>query len=136
MPILQITQEKLEKIYLPSTEKDPVEENRGWVVMDVSPLLAGDADAVESGTKSGAAATRQMLAKRIKEWNYTQADGTPIDITAENLRFFNMEDFGFLQEKIEKGQEALTDEEKKESSSTSLPNATGAIPITITDNSQ
>lgn len=132
MPVLKESVEKLEKLYLPTSEKAPNEEDRAWVVMDVSPLLTGDADAVEQDAKNAGQATRYMLANRIKEWNFTEADGTPIEISYESLKRMELTDFSFLQGKIEDGEGALTDDEKKASSSMSSPTGT-AGQIVITD---
>lgn len=130
MPVLQISTEKLEKIFLPSTEK-AAEDEKAWVVMDISPMLTGDTEAVEQDAKNAGQATMYMLAARIKEWNFTELDGTPIDITYDAMKRMQLSDFGFLQKKLETGEGALTEDEKKASSSTLSPSATdGKIPVT------
>jgi hypothetical protein len=128
MPVLTVSTEKLEKLFLPSTEKAANEEDKAWVVMDVSPLLTGDTAAVESDAKNAGEATMYMLAARIKEWNFTEQDGTPIDVNFESMKRLQLTDFTFLQNKLETGEGALTDDEKKESSATLSPSASAPAP--------
>lgn len=123
MPILQSLENK-QRIYIPSTKVDqdgnPVPEDQwGWVVMDVSPYVTRDISNIErldTEVKAGI----DMLCSRIKEWNFTDADDTPLKITKENIELLEMGDFNYLQSQIEKGKR-LTDDEKKASTSTSLP---------------
>jgi hypothetical protein len=124
MPYLPDNTEKLERVFLPSTEHLPDDE-KAWVVMDVSPLLAGDAGNVGQDAETGADASLYMLTARIREWNFTERDGSPSDISLDNIKRLHLADLGHLQNKIEVGEGALTDEEKKASSEPSLPPETG-----------
>jgi hypothetical protein len=120
-----ITFEKLEKIYLPSSKDALTEEDRAWVVMDVSPQKAADLYSLEQDMSSGQIYL-EMVANRIKEWNCTDQTGEPLPVTVDNVGLIGMEDFKFLQDRIPEGQ-SLNSEEKKTSSDTSPPSETVAI---------
>lgn len=128
MPVLQVA-EKLKQLTLPSTKDEP-EQDRAWVVMDVSPAKAGDAYNVNEALAGRA--TFAMMLGRIREWNYTDEKGQPVPINTETLKRLNAHDFSWLQDQIEDGSEkSLTDDEKKVSSVTSPPSETAeASPAT------
>jgi hypothetical protein len=123
MPVLPNT-EQLERIYLPSTMKDkdgnpvPVDE-QAFVVMDISSKKTADLALMDEAMTSGEM-TIAVLAGRIREWNYTDSQGTTLDINNMTVGYIDQDDFRFLLEKI-KGlkidETPLTDEEKKTSSS-------------------
>lgn len=138
MPVLKENTEKLQTITLPSTQKLDADGNPttpkdewGWVVMDVSPLTTGDIAVVERGVKNAGEANVQMIAARIKEWNFTERDGTPIEISYAAMKRMDVADYGVLQAALEDGEGELTEEEKKASSATSSDSATASkIPVT------
>lgn len=113
------TFEKLEKLYLPSSKDAPNEEDRVWVVMDVSPQKAADLYSLEQGMSSGQVYL-EMVTNRIKEWNVTDRTGEPLLIAVNNVGLISMEDFKFLQDRIPEGS-PLNYEEKKTLYDTSPP---------------
>lgn len=118
MPTFDTT-EKLEKLYLPSTESLP-EADRAYVVIDVAPLKTGDVLGFKDGMAELEMATT-LLTERIKEWNYTTENGDSIPITSETVKLLHLDDFTFLQSKVMQSATNLSDTEKKTSLSTSSP---------------
>lgn len=69
--------------------------------MDVSPLNAQDylvAEIGESQAKTGL----RVLAQRIKEWNFTEADLTPIPINDQTILRLDQRDMAYLSEQLPK----------------------------------
>lgn len=123
MPVLQI-EEKVEKIYLPSTQRldkdgNPTapEADWGFVVMDTSPFCAADTQNIEQGMKGGQISI-VALAGRIRDWNFVAPDGTPIPINTQTVGKMNAADYGHLMN-LMTGDDGVTEDEKKASSVTS-----------------
>lgn len=136
MPILRQVDnpEYRKKLSLPSTQGLP-EDQQAWVVMDTSPLLT--ADTIDfSRSVSEMQASVMVLARRIKEWNLTEADGTACDITLDNLVRLEMGDVRFLSSQIEKDVPVLSDEQKKTSLDTSAPSPTASTTTSVNIQSQ
>lgn len=96
MPQLKQATNDIKQFMLPSTSSLP-EADQAWVKMDVGQLLGGDVMDMLDGEKTGAGTLScNMLASRIKEWNYTKPDGTPEDITAESVRRLDVQDLTYL----------------------------------------
>lgn len=110
MPILQ-AESKVERFYLPSTEALP-EAEKAFVDMEVGKLTTGDiinvdpkAAEVEIGV--------MMLTARIKGWNFTDTEGNALEVTSETVKMLDVEDFGFLAQKISQDFNNISTEEKK-----------------------
>jgi len=48
-----------------------------------------------------------VLPKLIKEWNFTNEDGSPTPITAENINLLEDEDIKFIVEQVQEFAESL-----------------------------
>jgi hypothetical protein len=130
MPILNI-EEKVEKVFLPSTQKIDKESKQptvpeadwGYVVMDTSPLCAADSEDMDETTKAGGFGVI-ALARRIKDWNYTDQNGQPIPINRQTVGKINALDYGHLMSKISGEGKEMSADEKKASSATSSQRVT------------
>lgn len=118
------TVEDLKKFYLPSTEGLTNEEDKAWVVMDVAPLKIGDLSAIDRQMVQGEISIAVIIS-RLREWNYTDAQGNLLPINEENGYLLKMDDFRFLQSKI-RDEEEIADVEKKTLSATSSPSVTAS----------
>lgn len=119
MPVLKLVDnpENFKKVYLPSTEH--LEEiDKAWVIVDLGPMLSADIIDVAQGSSLMKMAA-VILSRRIKEWNFTNPDGTPVEVSYENVARMELADLRFLNEKIAPSP-ALTEEQKKTSSSISV----------------
>lgn len=112
----------IKRLYLPTTEHLP-EDERAWVDVKDRMQLGDMADASHGDT-----ITEQgiiSLSHYITAWNYTEADGSATPITTDTVRKLDYKDFLFLTDHyntdINKAQEGLSDEEKKASTSISVP---------------
>lgn len=104
---------------LPSSATLPPEQ-QAYVVLQGGRILGGDLSNVDDPeSKLGVAIA--ILAGRIKEWNFTEADGKPTPITLDNVKRLELEDLYFLFEQLDLKNVAATmsAEEKKSSSPTS-----------------
>jgi len=112
MPVLK-TSEQIKKFFLPSTKDLPeTDENKAWVVMDISSLKAGDMMGV--GSKSGEAEIALVLLHhRIKDWNYTDESGAKLPINSDTVRLLDMDDFTYLSDQLDMSVDSLSDTEKK-----------------------
>lgn len=100
MPILQEDDSKIERVILPST-KDLPAADQAWVDIKTGRILGGDMAAVEALSDSeGVSISVAMVANRIREWNYTEKDGTPVPITVKSVARLNFGDLGFLAAKL------------------------------------
>lgn len=122
MPVLR-SDSDLQRLELPSTaNKEDVD--RAWVVMDVSTPTGRDLLSVDANETSGQTTVRG-LAARIKEWNYTDENGTTMPINYNTVQLLEVEDIKFLNAQIKDASEDnLTTEEKKTSSDTSTESKT------------
>lgn len=108
MPVMNM-EEKVEKIFLPSTQKkdkdgNPTvpEEQWGFVVMETSPLCAADTTGVKEETKEGEIGI-MALAGRIRDWNYVDQAGSPIPINEKTVGKLHAADYGHLMSLISGG---------------------------------
>ena len=111
MPVLD-NKNKVERVYLPSTKNLPQEE-QAFVDMNTGPLTAGDIIGVDPKLQEELVMAVIMLTNRIAGWNFTDASGEDLPVTAENVRMLGVEDFTFLAEKLPQGESSLDDSEKK-----------------------
>lgn len=113
MPVLNQNTNGVERLYLPST-KDLGPENPecAWVDMVTGPLTAGDILGIDP-KNDDVSNSLQMLANRIKDWNYTDAGGAKLPVTFDNVKHLDMGDFSFLAEQLPQNIEGLETAEKK-----------------------
>jgi hypothetical protein len=138
------------KFYLPSTKEAeavddagnvttvPVpEDQQGWVVMEVGPMISGDMVGFDPETTSDSIAiTFALLANRIKEWNYgyTDPEGKEhmLPITIENVKKLDYRDYTYLMQEVTgdtpETSGKLTEAQKKTLSNVSSPVVTGVSP--------
>jgi hypothetical protein len=110
MPVLE-KKSKIERLYLPSTKHLP-EDQQAFVDMETGPMTTGDI--IDVDPKAGEVEIGvRMLVSRVKGWNFTNAEGSELEISFESLQLLDMEDFAFLAAKIPQNTEALTAQEKK-----------------------
>lgn len=119
MPILPLQQEKLEEYILPSGAK---------VKIDMSPSLTGDL-LLYTDADNADARFMKWLVNRLKQWDFTEEDGSTVPINLTTIQRLPKADYGFLFGKhfeIAKNQISaqLDTAEKKSSSSTSTPSET------------
>lgn len=94
MPQLSSSEQKIERYILPSTV-DETAENQAWVELDTTKLVAADVMAI-SDPENNLGTSLELLAKRVKNWNYTNADGTPTPINEDTIGRLDINDFSFL----------------------------------------
>lgn len=112
MPQLKVYAEQIEHFILPSTEPKPAEE-QAWVELDIGEFSTKDVLALSGDSKHLIYIQAEMLTQRIKDWNYTEADGskTPIDI--DSVGRLEPEDFSFLVKIMNAAKSSQDTEEKK-----------------------
>jgi hypothetical protein len=114
------------RFWLPSSAGEAEEINRGYVELKEK-LNLGDLMALQD-CKTDAERGIVLLTRLIKDWNFT-VDGTPtsekLPIIGKNIEEFQPQDFialtEWVNENIADSLTGLTDDEKKTSSSTSIP---------------
>src|SRR5438105_766776 len=91
MPVVKPVEQDLKQVYLPSTDYqrndqgEPVldadgnkipeaEENRAWMVLDISPSMGRDLVMIESDDNQGSVILKDVV-NRLKEWNFLKEDG-------------------------------------------------------------
>jgi hypothetical protein len=100
MPVLPtLPQSNVKQIYLPSTSKLPIEE-QAWVKMEVNTANVKDWLQTDPSGNLGKL-TINILTDRIKEWNYTEVNGTPVPINAETVVRMGIENLTYLANQIE-----------------------------------
>lgn len=110
--------ENYEKFYLPSTSGLD-EEQRAWVVMDIGPMITADTLGIKENM-GVMEVSLMMLARRIKEWNFTDEALKPIDVSVTTISQMDLADVQFLSRQIPAGGTGeLSNEQKKTSSDTS-----------------
>ena len=113
---------RIEKVMLPSTASKPVEE-QDWIELNTNPVggdimaTMGDGDLELSSSEK----TEKLLASLITGWSFTEDDGKPVPVTAENVHRLPFVDLSLLGEKIEPALSGGMPEKKDEILSTSLP---------------
>lgn len=113
MPKLTTPKPDVKRFYLPSTKALPQEE-QAYVDLDASPIITGDL--LDMDDKGGAVKMgADLLASRIKAWNFTEEDGTtPVAISVDAVCRMELSDFSYLSDQIDsKGLEGLTKSQKK-----------------------
>ena len=123
MPIMKKIEE--DKLYLPTTEKETNEDDRGFVMLRKK-LVAGDLVTMSDESVNAFDRAVNMMALLVTDWNFFQEDGvTKVPITVESLRHLEIEDFTFLSLEIakiaEESDKGLETEEKKTSTVTLTP---------------
>lgn len=130
MPVLSFDETE-KRFILPSTEKD---SDQAWVEMLTYPLCADDyaeyydayfywkaASRLDPGLKQPVL-NQYVVTRRVTKWNYTDANGAPMAVTVENVKHLKLKDISFLMEQIQTDTtEAVTEEKKEISSTTSSP---------------
>lgn len=113
MPVLKKYEEKIDRIYLPSTEHLP-EEQKAFVDMDTRPVQTADIEDVDPEL-SQISISVEMLAERIKGWNFTDESGNDLPVTVENIKLLEVSDFVHLGDIINKSSQKreLSTAEKK-----------------------
>jgi hypothetical protein len=123
MPQLPAIQTETKKLVLPSTANLP-EADQAWVIVRLGKMSGGDIAKITDGDTEGGFGLG-LLASRITEWNYLEADGTMTPITYENVCRLELEDIGFVLKELNFGDgpaTSLDDPKKNEpSSDTSTP---------------
>lgn len=111
------------KVVLPST-KDLAEPEQAWVVIQTGRILGGDTVNVDD-PESQMGVALSILSGRIKEWNFTEADGKPTPITLDNVKRLELDDMNYLFGELDlKNAVSLSTEEKKSSLTSSEPTPT------------
>lgn len=122
MPVLPSAAAHVKQFYLPSTATDAngnavPQDQQAWVKMDVSPLNTGDLlmfNQTDAEQGLSVKLFAEFLVNRIKEWNYTEADGSPVPITFETVCRLDQKDFAYLsQQQFDTSGEPLSAAQKK-----------------------
>ena len=96
MPVLApLPQANVRKFYMPSTAELPQEE-QGWVDLDISPINAQDFLEMDVSDGTKVRGSVNVLIDRIKDWNFTEADGSPAKINSEGVTRLGMENINYL----------------------------------------
>lgn len=113
MPILPSHTPVIRQLYLLSTRSLP-QDQQAWVKLDVGPLLTEDTFLYTDLDVNSNVRFARWLARRIVEWNFTEADGTPVPINYDTISRLPKEDFDYLaNQDLVKQPEGLPAEEKK-----------------------
>lgn len=116
MPILPtLPANDVQQFSIPYDEKgNPIaEDQQGHVKMDVSEYNVQDSLTAELGDTLGRVSLR-IVASRIKEWDFTEANSQAIPITYDNVMRLGMSNLDFLARQIrQSSQEPMGTEEKK-----------------------
>lgn len=122
MPVVKKLEE--EKIYLPTTEKEENEDDRGYVMVRKK-LIASDLIIMSDPDMSTFDRAVAMIVATVTDWNFFGEDGAKLEINEHNIRHLAIEDFTFLSVKIgeiaEQQDQGLATEEKKTSTVTLTP---------------
>lgn len=126
----QLPSTSVQQVFLPDPPGVP-EDQQGWVKMDVSPINVRDFIFTESSGATSASVVGKefslnMLAERIKEWNYTDEGSQEVlPITPDNVMRLGQQNILFLYTQYQKTPvSGLSTAEKKTSSSTSTDSVT------------
>lgn len=114
MPVLN-TKADILKLVLPST-KDLPEADQAWVELDVSYIKTNEI--VGAGASTAQELAYDIVASRIKSWNYTDEAGAPLAVSTDNVGAMDAGDYKFIESEIGKDRNAtpITDDQKKTSS--------------------
>ena len=113
MPILpSLPPSNIKRLFLPTTATLP-EADQAWVDMEVNPANVKDWLQTDPSGNLGKLSIN-ILTDRIKNWNYTEEDGTAVPITADTIIRMGNTNLTFLAQQIETSSSTtLTAEEKK-----------------------
>lgn len=124
-----------EKIYLPSTENEPNEDDRAFVEMKTQ-AIGGDMMSAGIGVDN-VERTIRLIAALVTNWNFTDEEGKIEPINYETIARLEPQDFTVLAVKVKdivnKSSETKLpqDEEKKTTSTDTLtPSTTPIVPQT------
>lgn len=95
MPTLE-AERKTKRVVLPSSQ----ENDEAWVELCVG-VLVGDIIQVTSFEKNSGQATLEVLAKLIKDWNFTDKEGNKAPINVENIKLLSVADMSALTQEID-----------------------------------
>lgn len=122
MPLLPdpIRQPNVKQLYLPQPKAEdgsplPLED-QAWVKMDLRPTDGAD---ITQGISNFIDPFGGFLARRIVEWNFVDDQGGPLPITYENVLRIGSENIGYLARQPLASVMALSDDQKKTSTSIS-----------------
>ncbi len=99
MPELKKRVAQTVKVFLPST-KDEEEENKAFVVLDVSPALAGEVKEYDAGKTTGELTMLSVMSK-VVDWNYTDENGQKLKINQENFELIDFDDYVHIKLQLE-----------------------------------
>lgn len=107
MPNLAKKTVDIRRVYLPST-KDLPQDQQAWVELQVGKMTTEDMLVLdEEDTEHDAQATAKVLSNRIKAWNFTEEDGTDIEISYEAVCRLDPVDYMEIAKSMQ-GTEAAT----------------------------
>lgn len=136
MPVLDFDPAP-KRFILPSTQGEgKTVEQQGWVEMTTYPLCSDDYSVYYAKMfnpidgQTAPTLNAEILARRIKSWNYTDKSGAPLPINGEAVGHLPVTDVSFLINRIQdEGTEVLDETLKDDSSATSStpPTATPQV---------
>lgn len=87
----------LKRIELPSSKDEPIEDDRGWIVLETGAILAGDILNIKEMTTDAPLKMQfPILVNRIKEWNMKDVDGEVAAINESTVSRLAIEDLTIL----------------------------------------
>ncbi len=95
MPQLRAPTSKLKHLILPSTAT-LAEGDQAFVDLDVGSFNTSDILALQAVDQQLLKMQAEILANRIKDWNFTEADGSKTPIDYDAVARLEIEDFQFL----------------------------------------
>lgn len=119
MPTL--SSEKIERLYLPSTKKAEKEEDRGYVDIVSNPKAGDFVDSMNDAEDSQRMFA--LIAGLVKAWNFTNEDGSPLEITAANVRRLETADYRFLSSYVN-GKIVLDETDPKDNANSETSSST------------
>jgi hypothetical protein len=127
MPTLNLD-DTTKRFIAPSTANEP---DQGYVEMTTYPICADDYVNIMGRTNDPTINVNgELLARRIKDWNYTDPTGVKLEISAKACSRLPVDDQLFFINCIEsKPSTEVGDEEKKASTSTSSAEPTASPQI-------
>lgn len=112
MPQLPSLSTKIKRFVLPSTSTLP-EVDQAWIDLDISNLKTRDILLIRSMEEHALVLQADILAGRIKDWNYTEADGSTVIINIDSVSRLDTEDFGFLVKTLNGELDGVVNDEQK-----------------------
>jgi hypothetical protein len=113
VPVLPSRKQNLAKYYLPSTANLPIEE-QAWVMIDMQPVTTADYMSYTDADQNTQVRLARIMLARIHSWNFTNEDGTPVEINMDNFVRIEQLDFEYLKlQKFTDAPQELSDDSKK-----------------------